>query len=149
MAVVKTTDKAAGDRRAWIVALSLLALFAAALFVRTYWNVDAAVQGGHFVLSSGSDPYYEKRAIDYILANHFHQLVYDPLLNYPYGSDDPNPPLYDWSVATVGHLLAPLFPAHTTIEGAGNQPLTQEQLSAWWITEWAPAVYGALTVFPV
>src|SRR5438067_13323048 len=101
-------NSSTGDRRAWIVALSLLVLFGAALFLRTYWNVDAAIQTdsngtNHFVLSSGSDPYYEKRAVDAIQAQGFHTLIQDPLLNYPYGAVNPNPPLYQWSVATVGH----------------------------------------------
>ena len=51
--VPSTDDK---PRRAWLVAVALLVLFVAALFLRTYWNADAAIQNGHFVLSSGSDP---------------------------------------------------------------------------------------------
>lgn len=143
MAVRTSTSPVNGDRRAWIVALSLLVLFAAALFLRAYWNVDAAVQGGHFVLSSGSDPYYEKRAIDAIQGNGFRTLIHDPLLNYPFGAVNPNPPLYQWSVAAVGHFIAPLFSAHP------EMGLSQEQYSTWWVTEWAPAVYGALTILPV
>ncbi|MFA5861224.1 MAG: glycosyltransferase family 39 protein [Candidatus Thermoplasmatota archaeon] len=143
MAVRTSTSTENGDRRAWIVALSLLVLFAAALFLRAYWNMDAAVQDGHFVLSSGSDPYYEKRAIDAIQDKDFRTLIQDPLLNYPYGAVNPNPPLYQWSVAIAGHFIAPLFSAHP------EMGLSQEQYATWWATEWAPAVFGALTIFPM
>jgi dolichyl-diphosphooligosaccharide--protein glycosyltransferase len=148
MAVNGTSTTSSGDRRVWMVALSLLVLFGAALFLRTYWNVDAAIAQdsngmSHFVLSSGSDPYYEKRTIDAIQANGFHQPIADPLLNYPYGSNDPNPPLYDWTVATAGQLLSPLFHAHP------EMGLSQVAYATWWVTEWAPAIYGALTLFPV
>src|SRR5438552_12072719 len=113
MAIRTATSAEPGSRRGLVaVAILLVVIFAAALFLRTYWNVDAAVENGHFVLSSGSDPYYEKRAIDSVQAHNFHTLIFDPLLNYPYGAVNPNPPLYQWSVAVAGHVLAPLFPAN-------------------------------------
>lgn len=136
MAVRTTTTQEAKGNRGWAVGITLVVLFLAALFLRVYWNVDAAQEGGKFVLSGGSDPYYEKRAIDSIQANGYRTLIQDPLLNYPYGSINPNPPLYQWSVAVAGQLLAPFF--HGDVG-----------LATWWATEWAPAVYGALTLIPI
>src|SRR5205823_64662 len=76
-------------------------------------------------------------------ANGYHTLIHDPLLNYPYGAVNPNPPLYQWTVAVGGHLLAPLFSAHP------EMGLSQEQYATWWVTEWAPAVFGSLTLIPI
>ena len=130
------TSPGARQRRAWLVAASLVVLFAAALFLRAYWNMDAAHDDGSFVLSGGSDPYYHKRAIDHIQANGFRTLLEDPLLNYPFGAVNPNPPLYEWSVAVAGQFMAPLFDGDVAT-------------STWWATLWAPAVFGALTLIPI
>lgn len=126
----------AGNDRSWFVAACLVVLFVAALFLRAYWNLDAANPSeGEFVLSGGSDPYYHKRAIDAIQANGFQTLIDDPLLNYPQGSVNPNPPLYQWSVAVAGKLMEPFF-------GSLGE-------ATWQATIWSPAIYGALTVLPV
>lgn len=127
----------AGNGRAWFVAACLLVLFVAALFLRAYWNLDAAHPAeGEFVLSGGSDPYYHKRAVDSIQDNGFRHLIDDPLLNYPIGAENPNPPLYEWFIAVGGLLMDPLL--------AGD--LAQ---STWMVTLWSPAILGALTVFPI
>ena len=137
-----TTTPAGSSKRTWVIALTLLALFVAALFLRAYWNLDAAREAdGTFVLSGGSDPYYHKRAVDSIQENGFNTLFQDPLLNYPYGAVNPNPPIYEWSVAVAGQLLSPFFSA----EG----PYSATQVSTWWAMEWSPAIFGALTIFPI
>ena len=143
-----TNDTGTTTRRTWLTAVALLALFVAALFLRAYWNMDAARDDeGNFVLSGGSDPYYHKRAVDAIQQDHdgdgkvFETLFYDPLLNYPHGAVNPNPPMYEWSVAVAGKLMEPFFAAE------GNYSALQ--VSTWWAMEWSPAVFGALTVFPI
>ena len=127
----------AGDKRAWFVAACLVVLFLAALFLRAYWNLDAANPSeGEYVLSGGSDPYYHKRAVDAIQDNGFKHLIDDPLLNYPAGSGNPNPPLFQWSIAVAGLLLDPLLPGDLAA-------------STWQATLWTPAIFGALTLFPI
>ena len=137
-----TKTEAATRKRTWVLAVTLLALFVAALFLRAYWNLDAAHPAeGQFVLSGGSDPYYHKRAVDAIQDNNFQTLFDDPLLNYPYGAVNPNPPIYEWSVAVAGDLMTPFFSPE------GN--LDARQVATWWAMEWSPAIFGALTVFPI
>ncbi|HWH08062.1 MAG TPA: carboxypeptidase regulatory-like domain-containing protein [Candidatus Thermoplasmatota archaeon] len=133
---VRNESPGASTSRAWLVALALVALFAIALFLRAYWNLDAATEGGQFILSGGSDPYYHKHAVDEIQARGFKTIEHDPLLNYPYGSINPNPPLFEWTIATAGLLLQPFF---------GGDLAT----STWQATLWTAPVFGALTVFPV
>ena len=133
---VRNESPGAATSRAWLVALALVALFAIALFLRAYWNLDAATEGGQFILSGGSDPYYHKHAVDAIQARGYQTLVKDDLLNYPYGSVNPNPPLFEWTIAVAGQLLAPFFD--------GNL-----ETSTWYATLWTAPVFGALTVFPV
>lgn len=141
MAVRQTATSNGGNGRAWFVAACLVVLFIAALFLRAYWNLDAAAPTeGNYVLSGGSDPYYHKRAIDAIQAGTsegpFRTLIDDPMLNYPIGSVNPNPPLFQWSVAVAGSLLGGFF------DGGVSE-------ATWWATLWAPAIYGALTLFPI
>lgn len=132
------------SRRTWLVVAALAAIFLFALFVRSYWNIDEAHNNGNFVLSGGSDPYYHKHAVDYILGldqssdgpARWQQLLFDPLLNYPYGMVNPNPPLYQWSIAVTAAVLDPVIPGDLSV-------------SAWWITQWSSVILGSLTVFPI
>src|SRR5688572_22028226 len=110
MAVRESATTNGNKSRLWFVVVSLFVLFVAALFLRAYWNLDAAHPAeGQFVLAGGPDPYYHKRAIDAIQANGFTATLDDPMLNYPLGSINPNPPLFQWSIAVVGNWLGPLF----------------------------------------
>lgn len=127
------SDEAMGHR--WTIVATVVALVLFALFLRTYWNVGPAFEAGQFELS-GNDPYYHKRAIDHIQANGWTTLFDDPMLNYPFGSLNPNPPLYQWSVAVTGALLSPLF---------GGDVAT----STWWVFEFSPAIWGALSIVPL
>ena len=128
-------NESPGASRAWLVALALVALFAIALFLRAYWNLDAATEGGQFILSGGSDPYYHKRAVDAIQERGFQTLVDDPMLNYPYGSINPNPPLYQWTIAVAGKFMEPFF--------------ADLETSTWYATLWTAPIFGALTVFVI
>lgn len=133
---VRNESPGANASRAWLMGLALVALFAVALFLRAYWNLDAATEGGNFILSGGPDPYYHKRAVDAIQERGFTTLTDDPLLNYPYGSVNPNPPLFQWTMAVTGLLMKGFF---------GGDLAT----STWQAVLWTAPVFGALTVFPI
>lgn len=151
MAIRHAEPNASNPRRAWIVATSLVVLFVVALFLRAYWNLDAANPSeGEFLLSGGSDPYYHKHAVDAILTDtgegKFRTLIDDPLLNYPYGSINPNPPLFQWTAAVLGSMLAPFFSGETSPTG---EVLSAEAVSTWWVFLWLPAILGALSLIPI
>ncbi|MGQ0537139.1 MAG: STT3 domain-containing protein [Methanobacteriota archaeon] len=123
-----------GRRRTVIVGVALVSLFLFALFLRAYFNVPVIQRDGEFVLPE-SDSYYHKRTVDHILATE-RQLIWDPMLNYPHGDIDPNPPFYDWQMVFSAKALA----ATGIVSGIDE--------AAWWATVWSPAVWAALTVFP-
>ena len=109
-----------------------------ALAVRVMWNVIPAMNAagtGEWDMTGGSDPWYMKRAIDYILAQNSH-FVIDMDRAYPVGSINPRPPLFSWTLALGGTALDPF------LEGDVHD-------AAWWSIAGLPAVYGALTVLPI
>ncbi|MEE3310924.1 MAG: STT3 domain-containing protein, partial [Candidatus Thermoplasmatota archaeon] len=109
-----------------------------ALAVRVMWNVIPAMNAagtGEWDMTGGSDPWYMKRAIDYILAQNSH-FVIDMDRAYPVGSINPRPPLFSWTLALGGAALNPF------LEGDVHD-------AAWWSIAGLPAVYGALTVLPI
>ena len=91
-----------------------------------------AVGTGGFDMTGGSDPWYMKRVVDYILAQNAH-LVVDADRFYPIGGINPRPPLFSWSLAIGAMIL---------------QPVLGEN-AVWWSMLALPAVYGALTIWPV
>jgi asparagine N-glycosylation enzyme membrane subunit Stt3 len=122
-----------------VVPIILVLFFLLAIAIRGVYYWGPAVEplktyGGQAYVLSGNDPDYHKRVVDYIQATHTH-LIWDPDLNYPAGAPNPNPPLYAWSVALMGYLIAPFF--HGDISTA-----------TWYMMEWAAAFWAALTVFP-
>ena len=109
-----------------------------ALIIRTVWSVTPAMNasGTHeWDLTGGSDPWYMMRAVEYILAQHNHFLI-DMDRSYPLGAINPRPPLFAWSMALGGMLLAPILdiPAEEAV---------------WWSVAALPVIYGALTVLPM
>ena len=98
------------DKR--MLTIFLLALiFILALFLRSafYYNEafeEAGIRGEPKL--SGNDPYYHKRVIDTSLSTHKY-LQTDHLLNFPVFAQNPQPPLFDWSVTMVGMSLSPIF----------------------------------------
>ena len=122
------------ELKSWKVALLLTGIFLLALFLRTYFNVSEATDNG-FKMTGGSDPYYHKRAVDWVIHKHEH-LGFDPMLNYPIGIPNPRPPVFDWSLALTGIIVSPFF--------GGNV-----DRATWWATEFMPALWGALIVIPV
>jgi len=130
-------DKTASGERMnpkYVIAL-LVGIFVLALFVRVYFSIEIGTEDDGFRMTGGSDPYYHKRVVDYVLEENEH-LEFDEMLNYPLGGENPRPPLFDWAMAVVGILFAPLF---------GGDSAT----STWWSVQLLPSVFGALTIFPV
>jgi dolichyl-diphosphooligosaccharide--protein glycosyltransferase len=118
----------------------LIAFFALAMFIRCYWYFGPAVApadtyGTYSYVVSGNDPDYHKRTIDYILDNGRH-LSWDPLMNYPNGGPNPNPPAFAWSSLLFGMVMSPFY----------GFDVTQ---SVWMFFEILPAFWAAMTVFPV
>ncbi|UCD92160.1 MAG: glycosyltransferase family 39 protein, partial [Methanobacteriota archaeon] len=117
----------------WSTLSILIVIFAIAMFLRTYFGYSTATDPA-FLVSGGSDSYYHKRIIDYVVENGKH-LVHDPLLGYPIGLRAGRPPLYDWSVAVVGMVFSPLAPS--------------VDVSVWLSFLFSTAVWGSLTIFPL
>ena len=86
-----------------------------------------------FDMTGGSDPWYMKRVVDYILANNAH-MIFDADRNYPVGGINPRPPLFTWSIAILAGLL---------------QPFVGSEDAVWWSILALPAIYGAFTILPV
>jgi dolichyl-diphosphooligosaccharide--protein glycosyltransferase len=117
----------------WITLSLLFGIFVLAMFLRTWFGFGPATDPA-FLVSGGSDSYYHKRIIDYVVDTGGH-LVYDPLLGYPIGLRSGRPPLYDWSVAVVGIVFSPLF--------------QDVDVSVWYSFLFSTAVWGSLTIFPL
>jgi asparagine N-glycosylation enzyme membrane subunit Stt3 len=117
----------------WKIILALAIIFFISLFLRSYFYYPVATENGF--LLSGNDPFYHKRVIDYS-QQYFTHIRHDPLLDYPLIGANPRPPVYDWSNAVSGLFLSPLF--------GGDISST-----TWYIFLFSPALWGALTIFPV
>ncbi len=136
----RSEDNPSGARTFWqahgLQAMIGLA-FVTAFTVRSQWYVIPAMNGygtGTWDLTGGSDPWYMKRVVDYILMQNAH-LVYDADRFYPIGGINPRPPLFVWSIALLSMLLEPF--------------LSTPEDAVWWAMVAIPAIFGALTVFPV
>ena len=107
-----------------------------AFVVRSQWYVVPAMNGygtGDWDLTGGSDPWYMKRVVDYILLQNAH-LVFDADKLHPLGGINPRPPLFVWAIALLAMILEPFSHARRRgLVGYG----------------FGPAIFGALTVFPV
>ena len=134
--------RTAGNARIWWnkhwYGITVASALLTALVVRVMWNVIPALNAagtGEWDMTGGSDPWYMKRAIDYILAQNSHFII-DMDRAYPVGSINPRPPLFSWTLALGGTALNPF------IDGDVFE-------AAWWSIAAMPAVYGALTVLPI
>ena len=131
-----------GTFRVWwnensYVAMISLAFFMA-LVVRTAWNVIPAMNAngtGLWDMTGGSDPWYMKRVVDYVIAERSH-LIFDHDRAYPTGGINPRPPLFSWSLALGGIAISWILevPADEAV---------------WWSMAALPAIYGALIVLPI
>ena len=105
------------------------------LVIRIQWFVVPSMNAygtGNWDMTGGSDPWYMKRVVDYIIANQAH-LIVDADRAYPLGGVNPRPPLFTWSIAIVSMLLEPML---------GED-------AVWYAMLGLPAIYGALTIFPI
>ena len=108
------------------------------LAVRTGWNVLPAMNAsgtGLWDMSGGSDPWYMKRVVDYVVYQKSH-LIVDADRAYPMVAINPRPPLFSWSLALGGLSLSWL---------SGMDLDT----SVWWSVASLPAIFGALIVLPI
>jgi dolichyl-phosphooligosaccharide-protein glycotransferase len=108
-------------------------LLALAGVFRIAFNYEPAINGGQYRYA-GNDDYYHHRVVEYIQTTG-HHLLRDPLLNYPVGTTNPRPPLYNWHVAMEGRVL----------EAFGMEA----DQAASYALEWGSAFWGVLTVIPI
>ena len=111
--------------------------FLVGLAIRVQWYFVPSMNSSgldSWDLTGGSDPWYMKRIVEYILAENAH-LIWDADRNYPVGGINPRPPLFSWSMAFVAMLLTSIG-----IESAD---------AVWYAMLALPAIYGALTIFPM
>jgi len=117
-----------------MLALSVFVAFA----IRTGWNVLPAMNAsatGLWDMTGGSDPWYMKRVVDYIIAERSH-FIFDHDRAYPMGAINPRPPLFSWSLALGGFALSWLL----------EMPAEE---AVWWSVAAFPAIFGALIVLPL
>lgn len=117
----------------WKTAAILVAIFALGFFARAYYGLEPATEDG-FILSGGSDSYYHHYVITEATDTGDHHF-WDNMLNYPVGTRNPRPPLYDWSVSLMGIGLSPFFDGDTFT-------------STFYVFLFSTAFWGALTIFP-
>ncbi len=130
--------EASGARKFWDAhwaSLMVGAAFFFGLVIRVQWYIVPSMNAygtGTWDMTGGSDPWYMKRVVDYILANNAH-LIFDADRSYPLGGVNPRPPLFTWSIALVSMALEPML---------GDD-------AVWYAILGLPAIYGALTIFPI
>lgn len=130
-----------GARRFWNAHWASLMIgmaFFFGLIIRIQWYIIPSMNSSGtdtWDMTGGSDPWYMKRVVDYILANNAH-LVFDADRFYPVGGINPRPPLFTWSLAIGAMILTPFLG-----ENASD--------AVWWSMLGLPAIYGALTILPV
>ena len=120
------------NKKTLIIVLALASIMALAFFIRVYWAIGPSLQYGYSV-SGGSDSYYHERILHYILTSK-HQLLNDPMLNYPLGVDNPRPPLFHWAIILASMIFYPFLNAYD---------------SAVLMLILFPAIWGTLTIIPV
>ncbi len=120
-------------RRNYRFGLMLIGIFVVALLVRSYFAYDA-IYTDYPPNVAGNDPYYHKRAVDHITTTH-HTLLSDPMLNYPLGGGNCNPPLFEWGAALTGYLFSPVFGGVTE--------------ATWYAYPMYPIFWSAMCVIPV
>ncbi len=134
----KEDHEISGARKFWnahwaSIMIGMAFFFGLVIRVQWYFVPSMNAYGtGNWDMTGGSDPWYMKRVVDYILANEAH-LIIDADRSYPLGGVNPRPPLFTWSIAIVSMLLEPML---------GDD-------AVWYAMLGLPAVYGALTIFPI
>jgi len=111
--------------------------FITGLAIRIQWYLVPSMNSSgleSWDLTGGSDPWYMKRVVDYVIAENAH-LIWDADRNYPVGGINPRPPLFSWSMAMAAMLLT-------------NLGLSSDE-AVWYSMLALPAIFGALIVFPM
>ena len=111
--------------------------FLVGLAIRIQWYLVPSMNSSgveSWDLTGGSDPWYMKRVVDYVVAENAH-LIWDADRNYPVGGINPRPPLFSWSMAMGAMLL-------TNLGIESNDAVWYSMLAL-------PAIFGALIVFPM
>lgn len=116
-----------------VVLVIMISIVLLGLFLRTYYIAVPSIQNG-FAVSGGSDSYYHERVISYIVATG-HQLIQDPMLNYPIGMNDPRPPIFEWSVVAMAYLYLPFVGSMSNAIGYSLVMIS--------------AIFGALIAIPM
>ena len=132
--------EAGSAREKALTAGILLGCFVLAMVIRCAFYYGPAVApaetyGPYHYVVSGNDPDYHKRAIDYALDTG-HALMVDPLMDYPNGGPNPNPPAFAWASIFIGMLISPFYGMDV-------------QQAVWMFFEASPAFWAALSVIPV
>ncbi len=121
------------SKRDIVIIVLMISIVLLGLFLRTYYVAVPSIQNG-FAVSGGSDSFYHERVIDYIVATG-HQLIHDPMLNYPIGMNDPRPPIFEWSVVAMAYLFLPFVGSMTNALGYSLVMIS--------------AIFGALIAIPM
>ena len=120
----------------WAGIMTFMA-FLVALAIRVQWYFVPSMNSAgldSWDLTGGSDPWYMKRVVDYVIAENAH-LIWDSDRNYPVGGINPRPPLFTWSMALGAMLLT-------------NLGISSDS-SVWYAILALPAIFGALIIFPM
>ena len=120
----------------WAGIMTFMA-FLVALAIRVQWYFVPSMNSAgleSWDLTGGSDPWYMKRVVEYVVAENAH-LIWDADRNYPVGGINPRPPLFSWSMALGAMFLT-------------NLGLSSDS-AVWYSMLALPAIFGALIVFPM
>ncbi|MEM3219768.1 MAG: glycosyltransferase family 39 protein [Thermoplasmata archaeon] len=115
------------------VLIIMISIVLLGLFLRTYYAIGPSV-ANNFAVSGGADTFYHERVINYIVATG-HQLLWDPMLNYPVGFPDPRPPFFEWAVVSMSYLYLPFVGNMNNAIGYSLVMIT--------------AIFGALIAIPM
>jgi len=130
-----------GARKFWSAHWAGIMIFSAfiiGLAIRIQWYAVPSMNAygtATWDMTGGSDPWYMKRVVDYILAQNAH-LIVDADRSYPLGGINPRPPLFTWSLAIGAMILTSLL----------QIPVGD---AAWWSMLALPAIFGAFIIFPI
>lgn len=124
-------------RSSWRTVVVLLLIIGIAAFLRVYFVAGQSLPGGYWSYkgdySGGSDPFYWERALNYSFLTG-KEISWDYAMNYPIGTQDVRPPLFDWFNLLTGYLISPVFPS--------------AWIAAVFMLIINSALFGALTVIP-
>lgn len=102
-------------RADWTTFGALAIIVVLGAYLRFYFDFMQSIAGGFPSLSGGSDADFYFNVITYALATG-HQMLYDPLLNFPIGSFNPFLPFYVWSNVLLAWPISFLF--HIPLTGS-------------------------------